>query len=59
MPIPELTPETLRRVDMKLAVIDFRDLLMAADFGEVDAHLKWQPKPAGDLSESIRPRSAQ
>ncbi len=36
---------------VKLAQIDFRDLLMAADFGEVDAHRKWQPKPAGEPSE--------
>jgi hypothetical protein len=36
---------------VKLAQIDFRDLLMAADFGEVEAHLKWQPKPAAEPSE--------
>jgi hypothetical protein len=36
---------------VKLAQVDFRDLLMAADFGEVDAHRKWQPKPVGEPSE--------
>jgi hypothetical protein len=96
MPDPELSPETIRRLDIlfapgdresakallqqcetvreserlrfaalkvsdgnlallesavKLAQVDFRDLLMAAAFGEVDAHRKWQPKPAGEPSE--------
>src|ERR1700685_1763695 len=96
MPDPELSPETIRRLDIlfapgdresakallqqcetvreserlrfaalkvsdgnlallesavKLAQVDFRDLLMAADFGEVDAHRKWQPKPAGEPTE--------
>jgi hypothetical protein len=36
---------------LRLAKRDFRDLLMAADFGEVDAHLKWKPKPAAEPSE--------
>jgi hypothetical protein len=36
---------------VKLGHIDFRDLLMAANFGEVDAHRKWEPKPAGEASE--------
>jgi hypothetical protein len=36
---------------VRLAQRDFRDLLMAADFGEVDAHLKWKPKPAAEPSE--------
>ncbi len=36
---------------VKLGNLDFRDLLMAAGFGEVDAHLRWQPKPANEPSE--------
>jgi hypothetical protein len=36
---------------VKLGQTDFRDLLMAADFGEVGAHLRWRPKPAGEPSE--------
>jgi hypothetical protein len=36
---------------VKLGHIDFRDLLMAADFGEVDAHRRWEPKPAHEPSE--------
>jgi hypothetical protein len=36
---------------VKLAHIDFRDLLMAADFGQIGAHLRWQPKPSGEPSE--------
>ncbi len=32
---------------IKLAQIDWRDLLMAAGFGhDVEAHLKWLPTPS-------------
>jgi hypothetical protein len=34
-----------------LAQIDFRDLLMAAGFGEVTAHLKWKPMPASEPAQ--------
>jgi hypothetical protein len=34
------------REAVRLAQIDWRDLLMAADFGlDVDAHERWQPRP--------------
>jgi hypothetical protein len=36
---------------VKLAQQDWRDLLMAVGFGEVDAHRSWEPKPAGEPSE--------
>lgn len=36
---------------VKLGNLDFRDLLMAVGFGEVDAHLRWRPKPADEPSE--------
>jgi hypothetical protein len=44
---------------VKLAQKDFRDLLVWAGFAnEVDAHLKWQPKPAGEPSEIDPPALA-
>ena len=36
---------------VKLAQQDWRDLLMAAGFGEVETHRGWEPKPAGEPSE--------
>ena len=33
---------------VKLAQKDWRDLLMAVGFGDVGAHRKWEPKPAGE-----------
>jgi hypothetical protein len=36
---------------VKLAQQDWRDLLMAAGFGDVEAHQRWEPKPAGEPSE--------
>ncbi|MFN7920274.1 MAG: hypothetical protein U0Q16_09265 [Bryobacteraceae bacterium] len=36
---------------IELAKVDWRDLLMAAKFGEVDAHKSWEPKPAGEPAE--------
>lgn len=43
----------------ELARRDFRDLLMAADFGTLQAHLDWQPKPADELSEIDAVRLAE
>jgi hypothetical protein len=36
---------------VKLAQVDWRDLLMATGFGNVDAHRKWEPKPLGEPTE--------
>jgi len=37
---------------VKLAQEDWRDLLMATDFArDVEAHRKWEPKPAGESAE--------
>jgi hypothetical protein len=36
---------------VKLAQKDWRDLLMAVGFGEIKAHLKWEPKPAAEPAE--------
>ena len=44
---------------VKLGNLDFRDLLMAVGFGEVDAHLRWQPKPADEPSEVDPARLAE
>lgn len=43
----------------RLAQKDWRDLLMAAGFGhDVQAHAKWEPKPADEPSEIDVPRLA-
>src|SRR6266404_9951042 len=37
---------------VKLAQVDWRDLLMATGFGDdVEAHRRWEPKPAGEPAE--------
>jgi hypothetical protein len=36
---------------VKLAQVDWRDLLMATGFGNVDAHRRWKPKPLGKPAE--------
>lgn len=36
---------------VKLAQVDWRDLLMATGFGSVDAHRRWEPKPLGEPAE--------
>jgi hypothetical protein len=41
---------------VKLAQQDWRDLLMAAGFGDVEAHRAWEPKPAGEPSEIDPPQ---
>ena len=44
---------------VKLGNLDFRDLLMAVGFGEVDAHLRWRPKPADEPSKVDPARLAE
>jgi len=45
---------------LKLARIDYRDLLMAAGFGyDTTAHLNWRPRPAGEPSEIDTRRLAE